>query len=81
MSRLSLFFRRSLLPAGVAIALSLGAGQALAAPVALGCPSEVPGSQGLCPGDPGACHQACLDIGGVLGICTGTGNTCCACLF
>ncbi len=78
MSRLSQLFHRSLMPAGVAIALSLGAGQA----TAVSAPPEcLPGTEGLCPTQEGLCHLACLDAGGVMGICTGVGNTCCACLF
>ncbi len=78
MSRLFLLFRRSLLPAGVAVALSLGAGQA----TAVSAPPEcLPGTERLCPDQPIACDDACMLAGGVMGICTGVGNACCACLF
>ncbi len=76
MSRLFLLFRRSLLPAGVAIALSLGAGQATAVSA---FPECLPGP--FCPGNPGLCDQACQNEWAFAGICTGMNDDCCTCLF
>ncbi len=78
MSRLFLLFRRSLLPAGVAIALSLGAGQANAVSA---LPQCLPGTEGLCPGLPNLCDRACQNVGAFAGICTGVHLDCCTCLF
>ncbi len=78
MSRLFLLFRRSLLPAGVAIALSLGAGQANAVSA---LPECLPGTEGLCPGSQFLCDKACLLAGGFHGFCSGVDPDCCVCLF